>query len=430
MDLSTLLNTLVQGAETGAVLQIEPNPASRSGASSEVTAAFPTTPTTQNLPTASVSTSLTAVATADVYHGSGAPTSDSLLIQSGVSAYNRLLNVFASREADAKSAALLTNSLGNASAALKTSYYAAVSRLPQQLQQKDWGFSIANGKLVFTAGEDELSAQDLADLQKAFAGANVEASAHDVASTMTSIELRRQSGSATDSLAWGRMAVDEENFSDVVNLREYVTQTVPGGNYNPALADATSSQQTGSPHGPQPNDIPLLLGGMDLRHLVTANPHYLREHGAVKADELDLLEGAQTLEETGILHGQCSCGDIRFTVEDVFEYAFYCHCSRCRLRTGSAFAAIGGIPIDKLSVRTGRDALLLEGECSDGYGARCAHCHSFLFAAVRGRQYMHVSLGALMDAPTRLPNHHVYVGSKAPWYRIMDGLPQYDELPY
>jgi hypothetical protein len=130
-----------------------------------------------------------------------------------------------------------------------------------------------------------------------------------------------------------------------------------------------------------------------------------------------------------MLNGRCLCGEVRFTVEDDFAYAFYCHCSRCRLRTGSAFASIGGIAIDKLRVTTGREHLLIEGERADGYGARCDACHAFLFAAVRGRQYVHVSLGMLVDSPSRAPDHHIFVGSKAPWYRISDPLPQFDALP-
>lgn len=130
-----------------------------------------------------------------------------------------------------------------------------------------------------------------------------------------------------------------------------------------------------------------------------------------------------------MLNGQCLCGKVRFTVEDSFSYAFYCHCSRCRLRTGSAFASIGGINIDKVQVTTGHEHLLIEGECSDGYGARCDECHAFLFAAVRGRKYMHVSLGVLIDTPCRAPDHHIHVASKAPWYQITDSLPQYDVLP-
>ena len=429
MDLSTLLNTLVQGAETGTVLQIEPNVSARQAAD-PTAAPFPPTAAAATAAESAPAQLLTAIATTvDVYHGAGAPASASLLAQSGVSAYNRLLNVFASREVDEKSAALLTNSLGNASAALKSAYYTALARVPPQLQQKDWGFSVANGNLVFFAGEDELTGQDLADLQRAFASANVESSAREVASAMTSIELRRQSGTDSDSLAWGRLEVDEANFDAVVNLREYLTASVPGGNYNPGSADAPGQQQGAAP-GTSPTQIPLLLGGMDLRNLVTTRPDFFQNHGALEPEELELLEGPQELADTGTLHGQCSCGAVRFNVDDTFEYAFYCHCSRCRLRTGSAFAAIAGITLDKVHITAGRDDLLLEGECSDGYGARCRHCHAFLFAAVRARQYMHVSLGALMDAPTRVPNHHVYVASKAPWYRITDGLPQFDELPY
>jgi hypothetical protein len=148
-----------------------------------------------------------------------------------------------------------------------------------------------------------------------------------------------------------------------------------------------------------------------------------------RADGLEENDSTVSIEPSPILHGRCSCGEVCFTIENTLEYAFYCHCSRCRLRTGSAFAAIGGASIDKLRVTTGNRHLLIEGECSDGYGARCDRCHAFLFAAVRSRQYVHVSLGVLAGVPSRLPDHHIYVASKAPWYQISDALPQYAELP-
>jgi hypothetical protein len=131
------------------------------------------------------------------------------------------------------------------------------------------------------------------------------------------------------------------------------------------------------------------------------------------------------MENRVVLNGQCICGEVRFTVEDEFSYAFYCHCSRCRLRTGSAFASIGGISIGKVTVTAGLDHVLIEGDCDDGYGARCDQCYAFMFAAVRNKQYMHVSLGMLVDPPSRVPDHHIFVGSKAPWPQITDSLPQY-----
>jgi hypothetical protein len=354
----------------------------------------------------------------DVYYGSGAPASPSLLSQSGVGAYIQLVNALASHSNDAQSADQLTNSLGNASATLKTTYNDAMSQLPAPLQGKDWGFSVFNGKLVFTGGEDTLTPQDFADLQKAFAASNSESAANQLADALTSIGQRQKAGDDTAALAWGRIAVDENNFSDVVNLRDYVTGTAPGGRYSP-----------GAPPPQTRPDIPNILGGMDLRGLASARPEFFRSNGTVVTDEPDPSEVAELAEHLGTLHGQCSCGEVRFEVQNAFEYAFYCHCSRCRLRTGSAFATIAGIAIDKVEVTTGQENLLIEGEVSDGYGARCGRCHAFLFAAVRDRQYMHVSLGVLTGTPNKLPDHHIYVGSKAPWFQITDALPQYDELP-
>ena len=171
------------------------------------------------------------------------------------------------------------------------------------------------------------------------------------------------------------------------------------------------------------------LGRMYLGDLVTSRPGFYPKNELPAAVEPDYTPTAPGTGIAETLHGRCSCGEVCFTVENNFDYAFYCQCSRCRVRTGSAFAAIAGVTIDKLQVTSGDKLLLIEGECSDGYGARCSRCSVFLFAAVRGRQYVHVSLGVLGGTPSRVPDHHIYVGSKAPWYQITDLLPQYDELP-
>lgn len=354
---------------------------------------------------------------ADIYHGSEAPASPSLLSQSGVGAYIHLLNAFGSQQTDNQSA--LTNNLGNASATLKSAYNQAVATLPAQLQQKDWSFSVVDGALIFTAGKDSLSSQELMTLQKAFAAANVALSAREVASTITSMAAQRQAGTDPNTLAWTNIQADDSNFGDIVNLRSYVTTTVPGGNYH-----------TNTPAEAMPPQIPMWLGGMDLRELASARPNFFRPDGSVITETPDSEdEAAGTMEEVTTLQGQCSCGEVRFSVENTFDYAFYCHCSRCRLRTGSAFAAVAGVEVDKVQVTAGNDHLLIEAECSDGYGARCSRCYAFLFAVVRERKYMHVSLGTLDGTPSRLPDHHIYVASKAQWFQITDDLPQYDELP-
>jgi hypothetical protein len=342
--------------------------------------------------------------------------------QKGIEVYIQLLNALAADELHEKSAGLLTTGLRTASATLRSAYYEAVSRLPSDLASKDWKFSISNGNLVFTASQDELSAQDIATLRTAFTTSSVGAAAKQVAAVIVSIVQMRKAGADPGSMAWVRFDVDETNFGDRIDLRSYITASPPGGLYHPT---------PGTPAHPGSHpQVPPMLGGMDLRDLVTSRPKFLRADGSVSPEALSEFESPpETPEVSATLHGQCACGQIRLIVNDEFEYAFYCHCSRCRARTGSAFAAIAGISVEKLAVIAGHEHLLLEGECSDGYGARCGRCFSFLFAAVRGRQYIHVSLGVLVDSPSRTPDHHIYVGSKAPWFPITDALPQYEELP-
>jgi hypothetical protein len=125
------------------------------------------------------------------------------------------------------------------------------------------------------------------------------------------------------------------------------------------------------------------------------------------------------------LTGGCACGAVRYDVEDAFEYASNCHCSRCRASTGTAFKAFAGIEAGKLTLTAGADCLFIVGG-KTANDTRCARCGSLLFSVVRDGAYVHVALGSLRDAPSVRPTSHIMVDSKAPWFEISDDLPQYD----
>jgi hypothetical protein len=126
-----------------------------------------------------------------------------------------------------------------------------------------------------------------------------------------------------------------------------------------------------------------------------------------------------------MLEGMCECGAVRYRVADEFLYAANCHCSRCRAATGSAFKPFAGIEREKVEITDGEDALLIVGEESLN-DTRCMACGSLLFSVVRDGGYVHVALGSLRDAPSIQPTHHIFVGSKAPWFEITDELPQFE----
>jgi hypothetical protein len=130
-----------------------------------------------------------------------------------------------------------------------------------------------------------------------------------------------------------------------------------------------------------------------------------------------------------MLNAQCFCGAVRFAVEDAFAYAFYCHCSRCRRRTGAACAAIGGIASEKVHVMRGDEYVLKLDESERGYVGVCKQCCSPLYSVVNAGKFVHVPLGVLDGAPSKAPDHHIQVASKAEWHSITDGLPQFAAFP-
>jgi len=127
-----------------------------------------------------------------------------------------------------------------------------------------------------------------------------------------------------------------------------------------------------------------------------------------------------------LLNGKCECGAVRYRVADEFRYAVNCHCSNCRASTGSAFKPFASIERDKLEVLEGANTLLVWGDDNSNH-TRCGVCGSLLYSVVRDGVYVHVALGSLVDAPSIRPTHHIFVGSKAPWFEIIDDLPQFDE---
>lgn len=140
------------------------------------------------------------------------------------------------------------------------------------------------------------------------------------------------------------------------------------------------------------------------------------------------MTSSVTTSRPRTLSGKCLCGTVHYEVEDQFRYSLNCHCSNCRRATGAAFKPFAGIERDKLRITHGADRLLIFGKDS-AHDAHCGKCGSLLYSVVREAEFVHVTLGTLVDSPSIRPSAHIFVGSKVPWYIITDDLQQHDELP-
>lgn len=131
-----------------------------------------------------------------------------------------------------------------------------------------------------------------------------------------------------------------------------------------------------------------------------------------------------------MLKGSCLCGSVRYEIDGPLDGARNCHCSMCRKAHGAAFGSYAEVRVADFKVVSGAE-LILRYRSSPGVERTfCSRCGSTLqFLSEKRPDIVDVALGVLDDDPGIRVPHHIFVGSKAHWVEITDGLPQYAERP-
>lgn len=129
------------------------------------------------------------------------------------------------------------------------------------------------------------------------------------------------------------------------------------------------------------------------------------------------------------LAGGCGCGAVRFEIDQPLLAAAYCHCTRCRRRSGTAAAASARVAPGSMRIVRGEDRL--QGWfAGDGLEkVFCGACGSALLARDRASGAIAiVRLGAFDGDPGVRPSLRQFTAYAAPWEPIPDdGLPRFDE---
>ena len=128
------------------------------------------------------------------------------------------------------------------------------------------------------------------------------------------------------------------------------------------------------------------------------------------------------------IRGECFCGEIKYTVDGMLSDARSCHCSRCRKAFSSQSSAYAIVKPEEFHWVSGENMLTsYVGE--HGFGLQfCSKCGSTISGIYKGVVHG-VSLGCVNGDPDIKLARHIYVGSKASWEIIAEGVPQYDEAP-
>lgn len=124
------------------------------------------------------------------------------------------------------------------------------------------------------------------------------------------------------------------------------------------------------------------------------------------------------------LTGECFCGEIKYQIDGVLFDARSCHCSRCRKAFSAQASAYALVNPSEFHWVSGTD-YLTTFMSQQGFGLQfCKQCGSTL-SGVYQKEVHGVTLGCLNEDPQIEIGRHIFVGSKASWEKIPEGIPQY-----
>lgn len=129
--------------------------------------------------------------------------------------------------------------------------------------------------------------------------------------------------------------------------------------------------------------------------------------------------------------GTCVCGAVEFEVRPPYRFFQYCHCSRCRKRSGSIHAANLAVMADQLTfVRGGEHVRRFELAGAKSWSnAFCGACGSALPWPTRNGKAWIVPAGGLDEPPDSPPTRNIHYGSRATWHVDAASLPTFDAEP-
>ena len=129
--------------------------------------------------------------------------------------------------------------------------------------------------------------------------------------------------------------------------------------------------------------------------------------------------------------GSCLCGEVIYENIGSLGVFQYCHCSRCRKFTGSAYAANIIVAPNQFKWLKGEE-LLGRYEVADARHfatSFCSRCGSSMPWRAKSGKTVVIPAGTLDNDPDIRPFQNIFFDSKADWYQEASELVKHDELP-
>lgn len=133
--------------------------------------------------------------------------------------------------------------------------------------------------------------------------------------------------------------------------------------------------------------------------------------------------------QTEVLQGGCTCGEIRYRLSHSPIVTHACHCSWCQRESGAAFALNAMIESAYLTLLSGKP-VMTKIPSNSGKGqtfARCPNCQVAVWSHYvgAGDVLSFVRVGTLDQPESCPPDMHIYTGSKLSWVILPSQTPAF-----
>ena len=140
---------------------------------------------------------------------------------------------------------------------------------------------------------------------------------------------------------------------------------------------------------------------------------------------------ARPASTEGAIGGSCLCDKVRYEFDETLNMMGNCHCSRCRKSRSAPHSVQVFVAPDKFRWLSGEDNIdeFQPADADSFVTSFCRDCSSLMPKVHLERGMVMVPAGSLDQDPGIKPTAHIYVGSKASWFEITDGLVQFETMP-
>ncbi|MEX2963673.1 GFA family protein [Microbulbifer sp. TYP-18] len=129
------------------------------------------------------------------------------------------------------------------------------------------------------------------------------------------------------------------------------------------------------------------------------------------------------------MQGKCLCEAVQYEISGKLGAVFNCHCSKCRRWHGAPFRSRASIDVSQFKLLSGKELLSTFKSSDNVTKYFCKVCGSPLHSTYENNpDVIGVALGPLEGVESK-PEANIFTASKASWYEICDGLPQYESWP-